>query len=261
MNTAILITARLKSTRLPMKVIKPILGRPMICHMLDRLKLAQRPHKIIICTSTVAQDDPLEEIAAHESVCCFRGHPDDVLLRLTHAADQFGVDAVISCTADNPFVDPVYIDRLTDFHLEHGYDYGKSEGLPHGTYAYALSYQAMVRACEIKAETDTEVWGGYFTETGRFSWGVMQVDDPSVRWPELRLTVDTPEDFELVIRIFDELYKPGEVFPLRAIVDLCRRRPDLVAINKHIQQKPARPIRVKPEFEETHVRVHRSCCP
>lgn len=253
MNTAILITARLKATRLPMKVIKPIMGRPMICHMLDRLKLAQRPKEIIICTSPLAQDNPLEEIASRESVYCFRGHPDDVLLRLTHAAKQLDVDTIISCTADNPFVDPEYIDRLVDFHLEHGNDYSKSEGLPFGTFAYALSYQAMVRACELKAEMDTEVWGGYFVETGEFSWGEMRIDDPSVRWPELRLTVDTPEDFELITRIFDELYQPGEVFPLRAIVDLCRRRPDLVAINAHVQQKPARLIRVKSDLEEMHV--------
>ena len=252
MNTAILITARLKSTRLPMKVIKPILGQPMISHMLDRLKLAQRPQKIIICTSTLAQDDPLEEIAAQESVHCFRGYPDDVLLRLTHAADQFGVDTVISCTADNPFVDPVYIDRLVDFHIAEGNDYSKIEGLPFGTFSYALSYPAMVRVCQVKTETDTEVWGGYFTETDMFSWGVMQVSDPSVRWPELRLTVDTPEDFELVTRIFDELYEPGKVFPLSAIVDLCRRRPDLVAINAHVQQKPARPIKVKSELGEVY---------
>jgi len=159
-NTAILITARLKSTRLPMKVIKPILGRPMICHTLARLKLAQCPQKIIICTSTLAQDDPLEEIAAQESVYCFRGYPDDVLLRLSHAADQFGVDTVINCTADNPFVDPVYIDRLVDFHIEQGNDYSDVEELPFGTFSWALSYPAMVRACQIKAETDTEVWGG-----------------------------------------------------------------------------------------------------
>lgn len=252
MKVAILVTARLKSTRLPMKVVKPIHGQPMIMHMLDRLRLAQRPSEIIICTSPLAQDDLLAEIAHQENVKCYRGHPDDVLLRLTNAAAQFDVDTVINCTADNPFVDPEYIDRLVDFHLEHGYDYSKSEGLPFGTFAYALSYPAMVRACGVKAKVDTEVWGGYFTETGLFSWGMMQVDDPSVRWSELRLTVDTPEDFELVTRIFDELYEPGKVFPLSAIVDLCRHRPDLVAINAHVQQKAARSIKVKIEPGEAH---------
>lgn len=249
MKTGILVTARLKSTRLPMKVIKPIIGRPMICHMLDRLKLAQRPQEIIICTSTAAQDDPLEEIATQESVHCFRGHPDDVLLRLTQAAEQFDLDIVINCTADNPFVDPVYIDRLLDFHIEQGNDYSIVEGLPFGTFSYALCYSAMVRACHIKAETDTEVWGGYFTQTGLFKVGTLQVTDPEVRRPNLRLTVDTPEDYELVSRIFDALYINGRVFSLKEIVKLCDQHPELARVNSQVVQKPAKPIRLKPRAE------------
>jgi len=245
MNIGILITARLKSTRLQLKAIKPIMDRPMICHLLDRLKLSNRAQQIIVCTSTISQDDKLEEIAKQEGIKCFRGHPDDVLLRMTNAAEQFGLDLVISCTADNPFVDPKYIDQLVNFHLKNNYDYSESDGLPFGTFAYTLSYSAMVDACEIKNEKDTEVWAGYFKESGKFSWGVMQVDDPDVRWPELRLTVDTPEDFELVSRIFDELYVPGKIFSLKNIITLCRRRPDFVMINKHIQQKEEKPITLK----------------
>jgi spore coat polysaccharide biosynthesis protein SpsF len=245
MSTAVLITARLKSVRLPMKAIRPIQGRPMISHLIDRLRLATRPERIVLCTSTLGGDDPLVDIARAEEIDCFRGHAEDVLYRLAGAASHFEADTIVSCTADNPFVDPEYIDRLVDFHHANGHDYSMSEGLPFGTFAYAVSRQAMIRACEIKDETDTEVWGGYFRDTNRFKWGVLAVDDPSVRWPELRLTVDTPEDFELAVRIFDELYEPGRIFPLQAIVSLCRRRPDLVAINSHILQKPARPLKRK----------------
>lgn len=247
MKTAILITARLKSTRLPMKVLKPIHGRPMIAHLLDRLKLARRPDDIIICTSPLDQDAPLVDLAAQEGVNVYQGNPDDVLLRLTKAAEHYGVDTVVSCTADNPFVDPDYIDKLVDFHLAHGHDYSKTEGMPFGTFSYVLSYPAMRHACAIKAEQDTEVWGGYFTDTGQFSWGTLEVDDPDIRWPELRLTVDTPEDFALISAIFDELYEPGKVFTLQAITALCRSRPDLVAINAAVQQKAARPVRTNLE--------------
>ncbi len=245
MKTAILITARLKSTRLPKKVLKPVHGRPMIAHLLDRLKLSQRSDDIIICTSPLEQDTPLVDFAAQEGVNVYQGDSDDVLLRLTKAAEHYGLDTIVSCTADNPFVDPEYIDKLVDFHLAHRYDYSKTEGLPFGTFSYVLSYPAMQRACEIKAEHDTEVWGGYFTETGQFACGTMHVDDPDIRWPELRLTVDTPEDFALISAVFDELYQPDTVFPLRAIIHLCRRRPDLVAINAQVQQKGARPIKLK----------------
>ena len=245
MKTVILITARLRSTRLPMKVVKLIHDKPMIVHMLDRLKLANAPEEIIICTSTVAQDDQLEEIAKQEGVQCFRGDAEDVLLRLTNAAEEFDVETVINCTADNPFVDPVYIDLLTEFHLNNGYDFTKINGLPWGTFSYAISPAAMKRACQIKTESDTEVWHGYFMDTGYFNWGALEVEDPVVRWPELRLTVDTHDDFELVTRIFDELYEPGKVFPLADIVNLCRRKPELPEINSSIEQKAGIPIKVK----------------
>ena len=248
MKVAILVTARLKSTRLPLKVIKPLKEKPMLCHMIDRLKLARRPQQIIVCTSPILQDDPIEELAFKENVDCFRGDPEDVLLRLTEAAKEFNVDTVINCSADNPFVDPVYIDKLVDFHLKHEFDYSKIEGLPFGTFSYALSLKAMMKACRIKAEKDTEVWGAYFTETGHFSCGTLHVNETTIYWPELRLTVDTPEDFELINQIFDELYEPGKVFPLKSIVNLCRQRDDLVKINAFIQQKPARPIKLKEKY-------------
>ncbi len=245
MKTAILITARLKSTRLPMKVTKSIHGRPMIGHMLDRLKLAKITDQIIICTSTVEQDDPLEQIALEEGVDCFRGDPDDVLDRLTKAAQHYGVDTVISVTADNPFVDPVYIDKLGAFHVGNNYDYSDTEGLPWGTFSYALSRKAMEKACAMKAEKDTEVWSGYFRDTGQFRWGTMKITDSSVSWPTLRLTVDTPEDFVFVTAVFDELHPPGQVFPLQDIVTLCRNKPELPAINSEVMQKAANPIKLK----------------
>ncbi len=245
MKSAILITARLKSTRLPMKVIKPIHGAPMIKHMLDRLKLATIPDEIIICTSTIEQDDPLVEIAKQENVKSFRGSPEDVLLRLRNAAEYYGVETIINCTADNPFVDPVYIDKLYEHHIKHKNDFTKIEGLPWGVFSYAISKAALDKACDIKNEADTEVWHGYFMDTGQFKWDALHVDDESVYWSDLRLTVDTPEDFAMVTRVFDELYTSGQVFPLSEIVNLCKNNPDIPAINADVLQKPGIPIKVK----------------
>lgn len=245
MKIAILVTARLKSTRLPLKAIKLIEGRPLICHLLDRLKLAERPAEIIICTSPAEQDDPLVKIAREEGVKFYRGHPDDVLLRLTKAAAENGVDLVVSCTADNPFVDPVYIDRLVDFHIENNCDFSNMSGLPFGTFSYALSYPAMVKACEIKDEVDTEVWGGYFTQTGLFRCGTLEVREDHLRRPDLRLTVDTPEDFALISEIFAHCYEPGKVFSLERIIALCDEKPQLLELNRNIVQKPGKPISLK----------------
>lgn len=245
MKTAILITARLKSTRLKEKALKPILDRPMLSHMIERLRLANRPEQIIICTSTVAQDDRLCELAEGEGIECFRGDPDDVLRRMLDAANHFQVDTIVSCTADNPFVDPVYIDKLVDFHLSEGNDFSMSEGLPFGTFAYVLKREAVEQACSIKDTVDTEVWGGYFTGTGLFKCGTLTVTDLAIKFPELRLTVDTQEDFTLITEVFKRLFVPGKVFTLKEIVLLCKKNLDLMKINNEVQQQPGAPIKIK----------------
>lgn len=241
-KTVILVTARLKSQRLPLKAIRPIFGRPLVAHLIDRLKLVRGADGIVLCTSALSEDDPLEVIATQEKIGCFRGHPEDVLVRLTDAAKRYGADTVVSVTADNPFTDPVHIDELIRFQLEGGYDFSRVEGLPLGTYAHALSVPAMERACKIKNVTDTEMWGTWFTETGEFECAMVGPRDESLEWPDLRLTVDTPEDFALANEIFRALYRPGNVFSLEDIVTYLRARPELVAINRHVEQRKPQPL-------------------
>ena len=249
MSTAILIIGRLKSLRLTKKATLPILGKPMINHMIDRLRLAQRPDQIILCTSWVEQDDPLEEVAKRAGIGCFRGDPEDVLVRITEAAEQFGVETVVSCTADNPFIDPIYIDKLVDFHHEHGNDYSKAEGLPLGVATHVLSIDAMRRACEIKATEDSEFYFGYFTDTGMFKAGYMDTEEPLLNRPDLRMTVDTPEDFAFVTKIFADLYRKESIFSLEEIIRHLNAHPEIVQINASIVQRPAKPIQLKASAE------------
>ncbi|MBN1517179.1 hypothetical protein JXA32_11510 [Candidatus Sumerlaeota bacterium] len=249
MKIGILITARLKSTRLPKKVLREIKGRPMLSHLLDRMKRSQRASSVTIITSPLDEDQPLVQQAQIDGVDAFCGDPDDVLKRMRDCAVSRQLDLVVSCTADNPFVDPVRMDQLIDYHIQNEHGFSRMYGVPWGTFCYTLSRSALERACEIKDEVDTEVWGGYFTETGLFRWGEMAVEDPAVHWPDLRLTVDYPEDFEMVSRIFDELYEPGKVFTLEEIVALCRRCPDIVAINANASQAIGKPIKVKTNSE------------
>ena len=245
MRVATFITARLKSTRLPRKVLLPILGEAMLTHLIRRVRLARRPDGIVLCTSTVAQDDPLVDLAREEGIEVFRGDPDDVLARLTAAAEAFGVDLVASATADCPFVDADHLDRLVDFHIDQGAEYCNTEGLPFGAFCYTLSRPAMARACAIKDKTDTEVWGGYFTQTDRFRCATLRVTDPRVARPDLRLTVDEAADFEMVTRLFEALHRPGRVFSLEEIVAFCDAYPEVARINAGVRQKPAPPIRVR----------------
>jgi len=80
-------------------------------------------------------------------------------------------------------------------------------------------------------------WGSYFTETGLFEVEYLDVEDDELRHPEIRMTLDYPEDYEFFKAVFNELYSPGKVFTLKKILTLLRRKPHIMEINKHLQQK------------------------
>jgi spore coat polysaccharide biosynthesis protein SpsF len=239
MCIAILITPCLKSTRLPLTALTRIHGRPLMAHLIDRIKLARRPGRIILCASKDQQDDPFETLARQEGIEFFRGNSDDSLEVLVAAARAFEVETLIHCRADNPFTDPEYMDHLVDFHIENTNDFTRTEGLPLGTFSCALSADALARACEIKSETHLENWEEYFTETGHFKWGTLRVKEPAVHWPELRLTGETSEDLERITHIFDQLGGTGKVFPLRDIVLLCRQHPEWTPVSASVGVAPA----------------------
>jgi spore coat polysaccharide biosynthesis protein SpsF len=242
------ITARLKSTRLPGKVLLPLSGQPMLAAMIRRLRTQPFYDRMAICTSDLAADDPLAELAESVGEDCFRGDPADVLRRIRDASHAHDVDTIVSATADNPLVDPGWARRLVEYHLKNSADYGRISGLPFGTFCYTLSRSALDKACEIKEAEDTEVWGGYFTETGLFRTVTLEVDDPAVRRPDIRLTVDMPEDYELMTRIFAALDRPGKTFSLADVVRFLDDNPDIATLNRHITQQAPKPIRLKPEY-------------
>ncbi len=100
MKVGYLITGRLKSTRLPKKLLLKVKGKPILNHMIDRLKLAKNVDEIIICTSDNEQDKPLGILAKENNISCYFGDPDDVLVRLLGAAEKFNLDYILNITAE-----------------------------------------------------------------------------------------------------------------------------------------------------------------
>ena len=233
MKTGYLITARLKSTRLPMKLLREVEGRPIVSHMIDRLKLAKHVDQIIICTSTNPQDDPLEDIAATEKITCFRGDEDDVVKRLSDAASAFDLDYVLSITADCPFSDPDYAGSIVEAYLSTKADLIRAFDLPHGAFTYGINPAALLKVLEIKDESDTEAWGRYFTDTDLFKVYDLPIENPFHRQPELRMTLDYPEDLEFFKAVFSALYVPGRVFSLDEILHFLQAHPEVVELNRH----------------------------
>jgi spore coat polysaccharide biosynthesis protein SpsF len=235
MEIGFLITARLKSTRLPRKIMLELNNKPVIWHMIDRLKRSNVLDRVILCTSTNPQDKPLVDIAVSENIDYFLGSEEDVILRLYEAARKFKLDYALNVPADCPLVSLEYIEKAAGKYRETSADLITCYKLPIGLYLWGLKIEAMRRVCEIKKSGETEVWGKYFTDTGLFNVIDLDVPPEYIR-PDYRLTLDYPEDFEFFKKIFEYF---GENISRTSTLDIIRyldNNPQVVKINKDCQE-------------------------
>jgi len=246
MKSAIFIAVRMKSTRLPKKAILKIKGKTVIEHLIDRLKTAKLPDLIVLCTSTHPDDKILVDIAEKNNIEYFRGNEEDKLGRFLGAAKKYNVDFIVSVDGDDIFCDPEFIDKTIETFIRTQADYITCKDLPLGAASHGIKVDALKKICEIKDETDTEVYGGYFTEIGLFRVEYLDVEDHELRHPEIRMTLDYPEDYKFFKAVFDELYNLEKVFTLKEILTLLRKKPHIMEINKHLQERYAERIQKHP---------------
>lgn len=237
-KTVGMITARLKSTRLPKKALLPIAGRALIDHLTDRLVRMATLDEICLCTSDLKEDEPLRHWAMARGLQVYAGDPEDVLARLYGASIARSADTLFCVTGDNPFVSPHHGDALLAFHMRGNFDYSRTAGIPIGTYGYALGRSALKQVCDTKADTDTEIWGPYFTQSGKFRCGTLNFPVRHFKGRELRLTVDTAEDFQLAQRILSELCANPALVSLQDIYEWVDKKGPENLPNLHVIQKP-----------------------
>ena len=245
MRYLITITVRMKSTRLPKKVLLKIKGKCFIDHMIDRLKLSKKASDIVLCTSDLKDDDILIDIAKENGIQFYRGHPDDVMLRIYNGAKKYNADVILSTTGDNAFTDPLFMDKMVEYFEENNADFVFCEDLPIGIQTYVIRMTVLKDAIERKDTIDTEIWGRYLNRPELYRVFKYNVDNPLYNHPEWRLTLDYPEDFELFKRIFDELYKEEKIFSFKDIMILLNNKPEIREINKDKKQIEAPPLKFK----------------
>lgn len=231
-----ILQARVSSTRLPEKVIRPLLGKPMILRQIERLKRIKQIDRLILATSTDPSDDCLAAICASEGIECFRGNLDDVLDRFYQAALPYRPDYVVRLTGDCPLTDPEIIDRLITFFLEGGYDYSSNAlepTFPDGLDAEIFKFSCLEQAWqEATLPSQREHVSPFiYQQSDRFRVGCMKsiVDLSGLRW-----TVDEPVDFELVTRIYGALYPQNSNFITSDIIKFLEQHPELCTINATI---------------------------
>lgn len=231
-----LITARLKSTRLPVKLLAKIRNDEIVRHVIRRAKSVFGIDRIVLCTSTHQQDLPLIDIAHQEGIFYFAGSENDVLKRLGDAAHQFCLDSFVSITADNPLFCTYHANRVADvLRRDASVDYVHIDGLPIGTAVYGLSTSAAKAIEELKIDSDTEIWGPFVNRPEFFKIKKMQATD-GFNIPA-RLTVDHAEDYYFMLKLSG--YSSNEFYSLTIpeIQDILMENPGINKINSHIVQK------------------------
>jgi spore coat polysaccharide biosynthesis protein SpsF len=222
-NLAIL-QARMTSTRLPGKVLAPVLGEPMIGRQMERLRRSKRIDRLIVATSTDPSDDPLATYVEGTGTTVYRGPLADVLARYAGAAALFPeAQALVRLTADCPLADPELVDMVIERHHATGADWTTAalgtRTFPHGLDVEAIRPAALREAAERATDPyEREHVTPYLyrrPQTYRLE-GVSR--SPSLA--HLRWTVDLPADLDFVRGVYVRLYPADPAFTSEAIVAL-----------------------------------------
>jgi spore coat polysaccharide biosynthesis protein SpsF len=222
-ETLIILQARTGSSRLPNKVMRSLHGIPLLIHCITRLR---KVAKVLVATSDKKRDDSVEELATMANTECFRGSEEDVLDRYYQVAKKFQAAFVIRATGDNPLVDIEEACRVRELIIKGELDYVTGaeivagKGLPIGVGIEAFSYKALERSWhEGHAEHHREHVNEYILENpDSFNIKRLKCLDHN-SCPNLRLTIDTEEDFLFVGKIIVGIKKPPHEIRTREIIE------------------------------------------
>jgi spore coat polysaccharide biosynthesis protein SpsF len=212
--------------------------------MIERLKHARTIDGIVVATTVNSDDDPIVKLAEECQVDYFRGSEEDVLARVLGAARQFHADVIVETTGDCPLIDPAIVDKVVSDYRMGGADFVSNNlvySTPRGMDVRVFSTEQLAEIDRItKDPADREHVSLYFWEhPEKYILRNVTTDLPP-EVADLRLTVDTVEDFELIRRIFEGVYSEKDIFSFADILSFLKLNPDLAKINQDIQQKPVR---------------------
>lgn len=237
-----IIQARMTSSRLPGKVLKEIAGFPMLYHVVNRVMAAKKVDEVVVATTKDAADDLILKFCLQNNYNCFRGNSYDVLDRYFQAAVQTEADVIVRITSDCPLMDSAMIDMLVDTFLSSDVDFLTNRLPPPWKRTYPIGldveivrFSGLERAWrEAQSPFEREhVMPYFYDKPGRFK---IQVVDHDPDFGEKRLTVDTPEDFELISRLFN-LFHPRIDFSWLEAIEQLQKHPEIEKINQGVTAK------------------------
>lgn len=238
-----IVQARVGSTRLPKKVLKRILGKPMLWHVINRLKKAKLIDEIVVATTQREEDELIVRLSDESGVKSFAGSEEDVLDRYYQAAKTHKADVIVRITADCPLIDPHVVDRVVKHFLDGDFDYVSNtcvepwaackQTYPDGLDTEVFSFNVLKNAWkEAKMQSEREHVTPYiWKQPDVFKIGRVQYskDLSHMRW-----SVDYEKDLRFVREVYRRLYKKGGFFNMEDVLTLLSKYPELMEINSEI---------------------------
>jgi len=241
MKTIAIIEARMTSTRLPWKVLLPAAGRPMLEHLVDRVRITPSLDGVVLATTINSTDDVLEEFAKRVGIECFRGSEDDVMSRVIGAAESVAAEVIVEITGDCPLIDPQLIEQTIRMFNGNDADYvcnAQVRSYPDGMDTQVYHLETLKRSAALTNDPlDREHVTLHIRNHPEMFSHVYLVAPPEIDWPGLGLVLDEPKDYDFLKKIIEHFDEKGSWFSCLDVVNLLRNNPDLVAINQDVRRK------------------------
>lgn len=236
-NYLAVLQARMSSTRLPGKVLKPILDVPMVVRQIERLRASKEIDQIVVATSNQTSDDALAEVLLAEGVECFRGNLDDVLSRFVGCLREYPANNIIRLTADCPLADPQVVDFVVQEHRSSGADYTSNtlqRTYPRGLDVECFTEEAFTKlqGFNLSTQEREHVTMGFYQRPDNF---VLRNVVGDIDRSELRWTVDFPEDLFFVQEIYRQLFPKNPLFTSEDIRELITSNPQLNRLESDVE--------------------------
>jgi spore coat polysaccharide biosynthesis protein SpsF len=219
----------------------PLQGKPLFVRQAERVTAAGLCGRVVVATTTLTEDDPIDVICRQEGLECYRGHPQDLLDRHYQAALHYGVDTVVKIPSDCPLIDPVVINGVLGYWMDHAGEYDFVSNLHPATWPDGNDVEIMTLPILEQAwrEADRPMEREHVTpfiweRPERFRIGNVEMEGGRNYSMSHRFTIDYMEDYRFIRSVFDELFPLNPLFGVGAILSLLEKRPDIYEINANL---------------------------
>jgi spore coat polysaccharide biosynthesis protein SpsF len=237
-NAIVIIQARFNSSRLPGKALIDLAGKPLLAHVIERAKTIEGVSKVILATGGSKENYKLIELAKSLKIETFTGSEDNVLERYYMVSEKYKSNFIIRITGDNPFTDSFYGSKALEIAKETDADLCSIKNIPLGTAVEIIKKTALDKAYSLSNKPyHFEHVTPYIKENSE-SFNIIRHEvDFKNPFTDLRLTVDTEEDYKLAKIIFEKLFK-DKYFSIESVIKFLLENKHLVDINKNMEQRP-----------------------